>query len=38
MNSPGWYDPICHWKSVEKITPEIMKRQSQNKNNTQLWM
>ena len=28
---------MCYWRSGE-ITPEIMKRQSQSKNNTQLWM
>ena len=38
MNSPGRLVPNMLWEISGKITPERMKRQSQRKNNTQLWI
>ena len=38
MNSPGWQVPNMLLKISGEITPETMKRQSQSKNNPQLWM
>ena len=38
MNSPGWWVPNMLLEKSGEITPEIIKRQSQSKNNTQLWM
>ena len=38
MNSPGWYVPSMLLEKSGEITAERMKRQSQSKNNTQLWM
>ena len=38
MNSPGLQVPNMLLEKSEEITPERMKRQSQNENNTQLWM
>ena len=38
MNSPGTNVPNMLLEKSEEITPERMKRQSQNENNTQLWM
>jgi len=29
---------MCYWRGVKEIAPERMKRLSQCKNNTQLWM
>ena len=39
MSSPGWKVPNKLLLEMSgEITPERMKRQSQSKNNTQLWM
>ena len=38
MNSPGQQVPSMLLEISGEITPERMKRQSQSKNNTQLWM
>ena len=38
MNSPGQQVPNMLLKISAEITPERMKRWSQSKNNTQLWM
>ena len=38
MNSPGKYMPNMLLEISGEITPERMKRRSQSKNNTQLWM
>ena len=38
MNSPGWLLPNMLLEKSGEITPERMKRWSQSKNNTQLWM
>ena len=38
MNSPGQQMPNKLLEISREITPERMKRQSQSKNNTQLWM
>ena len=38
MNSPGWYVPNMLLEISGEITPERMKRRSQSKNNTRLWM
>ena len=38
MNSPGWLVPNMLLEISGEITPERMKRWSQSKNNTQLWM
>ena len=38
MNSPGPYVPNMLLEISGEITPERMKRWSQSKNNTQLWM
>ena len=38
MNSPGRWVPNMLLEISEEITPERIKRQSQSKNNTQLWM
>jgi len=37
-NSPGQEVPNMLLEISGEITPERMKRQSQSKNNTQLWM
>ena len=38
MKSPGWQVPNMLLEKSGEITPERKKRQSQNKNNAQLWM
>ena len=38
MNSPGQYVPNMLLDISREVTPEKMKRWSQSKNNTQLWM
>ena len=38
MNSPGWQVPNMLLEISGKITTERMKRRSQSKNNTELWM
>ena len=38
MNSPGREVPNMLQEISGEITPERIKRQSQSKNNTQLWM
>ena len=38
MNSPGRKVPNMILEISRELTPERMKRQSQSKNNTQLWM
>ena len=38
MNSPGQDLPNMLLEKSGEITPERMKRQSQSKNNTKLWM
>ena len=38
MNSPGRWVPNMLLEKSGEITPERMKRWSQSKNNTQLWM
>ena len=38
MNSPGWYVPNMLLETSGEIIPERMKRWSQSKNNTHLWM
>ena len=38
MNSPGQYVPDMLMEKSGEKTPERMKRQSQSKNNAQLWM
>ena len=38
MISPGWEVPNMLLEKSGEITPERMKRQSQSKNNPQLWM
>ena len=38
MNSPGWWVPNMLLEISGEITPERMKRQSQGRKSTQLWM
>ena len=38
MNSPGQYVPNMLVEISGEITPERMKRQSQSKTNTELWI
>ena len=38
MNTPGWYVPSMLLEISGEITPERMRRWTQNKNYTQLWM
>ena len=38
MNSPGWYVPNMLLENSGEIAPERMKRLSQSKNHTQLWI
>ena len=38
VNSPGWWVSSMLLEISGELTPERLKRQSQSKNNTQLWM